>query len=149
MEQLMPLVSIGLPVYNGEKYLREAIESILGQTFCDLELIISDNGSTDSTQEFCGEYASRDSRVRYFRHEINRGAAWNYCAVFRYSRGKYFKWASHDDLCTPTFLERCVEVLERDPRVALCTTRTTIIDGDGEAIEVYPYEFLFLQKEPN
>jgi len=137
----VPLVSIGMPVYNGEKYLRQAIESILGQTYSNLELVISDNGSTDSTQTIWEEYARRDPRVRCFRHDVNRGATWNYCAVFRHSRGKYFKWASHDDLCAPTFLERCIEVLESDPHVALCTTRTTIINDNGDAVGVYPYTF--------
>ena len=73
-----PRVSIGLPVYNGEVYLSGALDTLLGQTFTDLELIISDNASTDRTPEICRSYAARDHRVRYIRHEVNRGVPWNH-----------------------------------------------------------------------
>ncbi len=93
-----PLVSIGLPVYNGENYLEEAIRSILAQTYTHFELIISDNGSTDRTQEICEFYAERDLRIRYYRNKENLGAAWNYNQTFHLAKGKYFKWAAHDDI---------------------------------------------------
>ena len=118
-----PRVSIGLPVYNGERWLAEALDSLLAQTYSDFELIISDNGSTDDTQAICEEYAARDRRIRYIRQEINRGLAWNWNCVFEESAGDYFKWAACDDLYHPTFLERCVQILDQYPDVAWCHTR--------------------------
>ena len=134
MAQDNSLVSIGMPVCNGEQYLAEALDSFLAQTFTDFELILSDNGSTDATAAICQEYAARDGRIRYTRAEANRGAAWNFNRVFELSRGEYFKWAAHDDLCDPTFLERCVDVLQADPSVVLCHCRTGPIDADGAPI---------------
>ena len=104
MSENEPRVSIGMPVYNGEKYLEEAIQSILAQTYSDFELVISDNASTDKTQEICLEYAARDSRVRYHRNEKNLGAAPNYNRTFELSTGQYFKWADYDDLLAEEFL---------------------------------------------
>jgi glycosyltransferase involved in cell wall biosynthesis len=130
-------VSIGLPVYNGANYLEPALESILGQTYGDFELIISDNGSTDGTQEICKSYAARDPRIRLYRSEVNRGASFNFGYVFRLARGEYFKWAAHDDQLEPAFLERCVEVLDRDPGVVLCYPRAKIIDEQGNLKEYY------------
>ena len=78
----MPLVSIGIPVYNGEKYIRETLEYLLAQTFTDIEIIISDNASTDTTGEICEEFAAKDDRVRYYRASENFGAAWNHNTVF-------------------------------------------------------------------
>jgi len=123
-----------MPVRNGEPYLDRAIESILGQTFDDLVLVISDNGSTDRTQEICKGFANRDNRVRYHRSDENRGAAWNYNRVFELSDSRYFKWAAHDDYMAPEFLERCVEVLDGNPGLALCITGTSIVDADGKQI---------------
>ena len=107
-----PRVSIGMPVFNGENYLAEALDSLLTQTFSDFELIISDNASTDKTEEICRAYAVRDQRIRYFRNQENLGASRNYNRVFELSSGEYFKWAAHDDLCAPEFLGRCVDVLD-------------------------------------
>jgi glycosyltransferase involved in cell wall biosynthesis len=129
-----PSVSIGLPVYNGEAYLRGALDSLLGQTFTDLELIISDNASTDRTTEICRAYAAEDPRVRYVRHQVNRGVAWNHNFALGQATGKYFRWASHDDLCAPDFLARCVKELDADPGLVLCHTRTVVLDGEGNII---------------
>jgi glycosyltransferase involved in cell wall biosynthesis len=131
MSNHIPKVSIGLPVYNGAKYLPSAIHSLLTQTFEDFELIISDNASTDGTAEICQWYAKRDSRIRYHREEKNRGAAWNFTRTFELARGEYFKWQAHDDLCETTFLEKCVAVLDADPSVVLCHTRSAVIDCLG------------------
>jgi len=128
-----PRVSIGMPVYNGDVFLRDALDSILSQTFADFELIISDNGSTDGTQAICEAYAARDGRVRYYREEVNRGAAWNYNRVVELARGEYFKWAAHDDLLAPTLLERCVQGLESDRSAVLCFTDDQDVDIDGKA----------------
>jgi glycosyltransferase involved in cell wall biosynthesis len=129
-----PVVSVGLPVYNGKKFLRAAVESILGQQFGDFELIISDNASDDGTSAICEEYARADTRVRYSRLAANIGAIPNFQRVFRESRGKYFKWAAYDDICLPGFLERCVSVLERAPESAvLAYPRAERIDEAGRS----------------
>ncbi len=137
MSKNNPLLSIGMPVYNGANFITEALDSILSQTFENFELIISDNASTDETEKICREYAARDSRIRYYRSEQNLGAAWNFNRVFELSSGKYFKWAAHDDLLAPDFLLRCVEVLEGDPSVVLCQSQTKIIDRQGKILQNY------------
>jgi glycosyltransferase involved in cell wall biosynthesis len=124
-------VSIGLPVFNGEKYLKEAVNSILAQTFQDFELIISDNASTDNTQRICQEYVANDSRVRYYRYEKNIEAPKNFNRVFDLSSGEYFKWAADDDVLAPQYLEKCVNVLSEDPSVVLCHSITGRIDENG------------------
>ena len=134
MESCQPRISIGLPVYNGARYLREAIESILAQTFTDFELIISDNASTDSTPEICQEYAAQDRRIRYCRNPHNIGASQNHNRVFELSIGEYFKWAGHDDICQSEYLERCVEVLDSQPSVVLCYSKSVIIDESSQII---------------
>ena len=134
-----PRVSIGLPVYNGENFLAAALDSLVAQTFTDFELIISDNASTDGTSVICREYAAKDPRVRYFRSEVNRGAAWNFNNTFHQSRGEYFKWAAHDDSHHPDFIAKCVEVLDRSPEVVLCFTRTTFIDAEGHETKEFKY----------
>jgi glycosyltransferase involved in cell wall biosynthesis len=132
-----PGVSVGLPVYNAERYLRIAIESILNQTLRDWELVICDNASTDGTGAICREYAARDPRIRYHRLPANIGAANNFRRVFELSRGRYFKWIACDDFCGPEFLERCVQVLDESPDTVLCTTKASMIDQDGRVIERY------------
>lgn len=136
-QQRRPRVSIGLPVYNGAAYLEQALDSLLKQTFSDFELIISDNASTDRTPEICAAYASRDPRIRYFRSDVNRGAAWNFNRVFEEAAGDYFKWMAHDDVIFPDFLEKCVQVLDSDPSAVLCYSKVTIIDGEGDFVRQY------------
>jgi len=132
------MVSIGMPVYNGELYLEEAINSVLDQTFTDFELIISDNASTDRTAEICAEYETRDPRIRYFRQERNLGAAPNHNFTVEKAKGRYFKWLAHDDIIDPNWLERCVEVLERYSEVQLAFPRTLRIDESGAVTGSYP-----------
>lgn len=129
-----PRVSIGMPVYNGAAFLRESLDSLLSQTYGDFELIISDNASTDETEPICRSYAAGDPRVRYQRQEENRGATWNFNHVFELARSEYFKWAAYDDLHHPTFLARCVEVLDRCPDVVWCHSRTTHVGPDGKPL---------------
>jgi glycosyltransferase involved in cell wall biosynthesis len=93
--------------------------------------VISDNASTDGTDDICRHYVARDSRIRYERQERNYGAPWNYNRVFKLSQGAYFKWAAHDDLCTPNFLATCVNVLDLNPSVIWCQTRVGVIDSHG------------------
>ncbi len=129
-----PCVSIGMPVYNGENFVGEALDSILSQTFTDFELVISDNASTDATQEICQAYASHEKRIRYYRNQSNIGAAKNYNRVVELSAGQYFKWAAHDDVIAPTHLERCIASLERDPDIVLSFPRITYIDERGRVM---------------
>jgi glycosyltransferase involved in cell wall biosynthesis len=131
-------VSIGVPVYNGGRFLATSLDSLLAQTFGDFELVISDNASTDRTEEICREYAARDSRVRYLRHETNRGAAWNFNSLVTQTAGTYFKWATHDDVHAPTYVERCLDVLRSGgERVVLAYPRTQIVDEDGRFLRDY------------
>jgi len=132
-------VSIGMPVYNGERFIAEAIESVLAQTFQDFEVVISDNASNDGTEAICRGFAVRDARVRYFRQPVNVGSGRNHNIVYTHSRGQYFKWLSHDDRCAATFLARCIEVLENDPAVVICYPRTLVIDESGNPVE-NPYK---------
>jgi glycosyltransferase involved in cell wall biosynthesis len=127
-----PRVSIGMPVYNAERFLAGTLDTILAQSFRDFELIISDNGSTDRTARICRDYASRDSRICYFRHEVNRGAAWNFNYVLSLARGEFFKWNSYDDRLASDFLEKCVAVLDRTPAAVLCLSKYVDVDANGE-----------------
>ena len=146
MSSEYPLVSIGIPVYNGENFLSEALDCILAQTYPNIEILISDNCSTDSTAAICKDYLRRDSRIRYFRQPTNKGAAYNYNYVVHNTSGKYFKWASHDDLIGPDFIMLCVEQLEQDNAVSLAATKTTIIDKDGATLKTIDSE-LFANAE--
>ncbi len=126
------LVSVGVPVFNGEQFLPFALESLLSQTHTNLQIIISDNASTDGTEEICKSFAARDKRIQYHRNEKNLGAARNYNITVEMAKGKYFKWAAHDDMCKPTFIETCVDVLENEPNVSLAYPQTAIIDAHGD-----------------
>lgn len=125
-------VSIGLPVYNGERFVAATLDSIVAQTFEGWELIISDNASSDRTAAICQEYAQRDPRIRYVRNERNIGSTRNFNQTVQLASAPYFKLANADDLCEPELVERCVEVLDRRPEVALCYGRTALIDEDGQ-----------------
>ncbi len=141
-EASRPRVSIGLPVFNGEAYLEEALDSIAAQTFTDFELIISDNASTDRTPEICQARASRDARIRYSRNPINIGGDRNYYRCFELSRGEYFFGVAHDDRLHPDYLRRVVEVLDADPSVVFCHSRACRLAPDGtvgEAWEAHPF----------
>ena len=131
-------VSIGLPIYNGERYLEETLESLLSQTFSDFELLISDNASTDGTEEICRSYGLKDDRIRYFRLEENLGASENHNRLVPMASAEYFKWAAHDDICAPTFLEKCVQVLDEDPEIVLAYSRVKAIDEFSEVKFEYP-----------
>jgi glycosyltransferase involved in cell wall biosynthesis len=131
-----PRVSIALPVRNGERLLPRALDSLLAQDFDDFELIICDNASSDGTQELCLDYGAKDPRIRYDRVERNIGVMPNFNRSLGFARGEYFKWAAHDDWCDPRFLGRCVEVLDANPAVVLCTTQTTQVDELGNPLVV-------------
>lgn len=131
----IPKVSIGVPVYNGEKYLREALDSLLCQEYDDFEIIVSDNASSDSTAGICREYAARDRRIHYHRNESNIGSAPNYRRVFDLARGEFFKWLAYDDRVHPRFIRRCLEEFESAPSsVVLVYPQCELIDERGEVL---------------
>ena len=133
-----PLISIGLPVYNGETHLPQALDSTLAQTCEDFELIVCDNASTDRSAEICCDYAARDRRIRYIRNQVNLGASRNYRLSFEAATGQYFRWANHDDTVAPDLLAQCCEVLQREPSAVLVYGQTTLIDAAGSPIAPYP-----------
>jgi glycosyltransferase involved in cell wall biosynthesis len=132
-----PKVSIGIPVHNGEAFLTETVDALLAQTVPDLEIVISDNASRDATAEIAQKFASKDSRVKYSRTDRLLPPAENYNRVLQLSSGRFFKFAADDDLHAPTFLERCLEVLERDPGVVLAYPKVRIIDAQGQTLKDY------------
>lgn len=136
MSRSSPRLTVGLPVYNGERHLPQLIESILAQTFTDFEFLISDNASTDRTQELCLAYAARDPRISYFRNETNIGANANSDLLIRKARGAYFFLPGHDDVTRPTFFAACIAELEKDPGLVLCHGLTGFIGPDGEDVDV-------------
>jgi glycosyltransferase involved in cell wall biosynthesis len=136
----MPCISIGLPVYNGEAFLSQTLDSLLSQTVTDFELIISDNVSRDATPDICRSYASKDSRIKYSRTDRLLRPGENYNRTLDLSSGKYFKWAAHDDLCAPTFLEQCHQILEADQSVVLAYSKVRIIDSGGATVKDYNYK---------
>ena len=127
----MTHVSVGLPVYNGERYLEEALGDLARQTHQDLDVVISDNGSTDRTAEICQDYAAADPRVRFVRQPMNRGAGWNHDEVARLARGPYFRWYAYDDRLNPRCVEACAAVLDEHPETVLAWPLTSVIDDDG------------------
>ncbi len=129
-----PRVSIGLPVWNGEAFLLAAIDSLLAQSFGDLELIICDNASTDRTEVICQEAARKDGRIRYHRNDRNIGLQANTQAVLDFARAPYFMWASHDDLWDPTYLERMVAQLDREAGLVLAGSNAASIDENGDLL---------------
>lgn len=136
MKANKPLVTVGVPVYNGERFLRYTLESLLAQEFKDFELLISDNGSTDATPAICEEFARRDPRIRYIRHDVNRGASWNFKYLLDSAVGEYLMWAGSHDMWHPRFIGACLEVLAHDPEVVVAYTQAQMIDADGNPIEI-------------
>jgi glycosyltransferase involved in cell wall biosynthesis len=128
-------VVVGLPVYNGERYLGAAIESHLAQSFGDFQLVISDNGSTDAT-DICADFARKDARVKVLRSPENRGILWNHRRVFEAieSPHQYFRWAAADDIMEPGLLEAMVEVLDTRSEVEAVVPDTRNIDTDNRII---------------
>ena len=134
----IPLVSIGLLVYNGGDHLAQTIESLLAQDYANFELVISDNASTDRTPDICREYAKKDTRVRYHRNSTNIGAIKNFNQVFKLTSGEYFMWAGDHDLRAPTFISRCMEIMATDQSVVLCCSQTVRVTPDGVQSEIVP-----------
>lgn len=132
----MPRVSIGLPVFNAEKYLNSSLDSLLSQDYQDFELIISDNASTDSTKNICMEYLKNDKRIRFIENETNMGAVKNFTKVLEEAKCEYFMWTSHDDLWDSSFLSKCVNMLDKNPDAILCNTGIVYINRDDQVIKI-------------
>ncbi len=143
-----PLVTIGLPVYNSEKYLEQSLNSLLAQTYSDFVLIISDNASTDGTPLICKRYADADGRVKYFRNDTNIGNPRNFNRVAALTTTRYLKWSSSDDFWEPTFLERSVDIMEHDPTIALCYPQAVLVDAEGGNPTPYDDALHLMQENP-
>ena len=134
MTEHIPLVSIGLPVYNGERYLAEAIESLLAQDYQNMEIIICDNASIDTTPQICQQFQQQDSRIQYFQNKTNIGASNNFNRTFTLAKGEFFMWAAYDDLWDQTYIRKCVQKLKQHPEAILCVTESEMIDEEGKII---------------
>lgn len=127
-------LTIGLPVYNGERFLDQTLESIMHQTFTDFELVISDNCSTDATPDIIGQWADKDDRIQFLPNDRNVGANRNYNRAFRHSTSPLFKWAADDDVLHPGYLAQCIAMLDADPGLALVHSRAGLIDRLGDPL---------------
>ncbi len=145
----MPAITIGLPVFNGENYLREALDSLLAQTWTDFELILCDNGSTDATERICRAYAALDSRLKYFRNRRNIGAAANFNLAVRLATAPYFKWMAHDDRLHPEFLAVCLQALEKNPAAVLACSAVGKIDAQGRPAGDYRFPMRLADVQPH
>ena len=143
-----PLITVGLPCYNSERYIKQSLDSLLAQTYTNFVLVISDNASVDGTAQICKQYAAADSRVKYFRNEVNIGNPRNFNRVFELATTKYLKWSTADDFWEPTFLERALEVMESDPTIALCYPRAVLVDADGGNPKDYDDVLHLVQDDP-
>lgn len=143
-----PRVSVGIPVYNGAAYLDEAIRSVQSQTLSDVEILVSDNGSTDASPDIAARCAAEDARIRLVRQPENRGAAWNYNELLRLARAPLFKWTPADDRMAPLHLERCVVALDAAPSAVLAYPRTELIDSEGRIAGVYDDGLELLEPQP-
>ena len=134
-----PVVSVGLPVRNGQRFLRQALASLLSQTFTEFELIVSDNASTDETAEIVQEAASSDPRVCYHRNGVDIGAAANFNRALQLARGDLFMWAAGDDMWHPGFIGSMVSLLRESPAAVLAFCDFDNIDASGRPVREYPH----------
>ncbi|MBK7034646.1 MAG: glycosyltransferase family 2 protein [Ignavibacteria bacterium] len=144
-----PAICIGLPVYNGARFLSDTLNSLLGQSFSDFELIISDNASTDETERICRDFAMLDPRIRYIRQPVNIGAMRNANFVANQGRSKYFKWSSASDYCAPDMLTRCFAAMEANPDIILCYGRTCLVNDETGKLEEYAYDIDVMENRPH
>jgi glycosyltransferase involved in cell wall biosynthesis len=143
-----PIVTIGLPVYNSERYVEQSLDSLLRQTYRNFVLIISDNASTDRTSLICKKFADADRRVVYFRNETNIGNPRNFNRIVELTNTRYLKWSTADDFWAPTFLERALETMERDPSIALCYPRAVLVNAEGGHLQDYDDSLHLVQDDP-
>jgi glycosyltransferase involved in cell wall biosynthesis len=125
-------MSIGVPVCNEDRFLEESLQSLLSQDYGNMEIIISDNASTDRTEEICREFSARDKRISYYRLESNQGAGANFRRVLEHARGKYFMWAAGHDLWSPKLISDCVHLLEAEPAAVIAFGSCKWVDASGQ-----------------
>lgn len=130
-----PTVTVGIPVFNGARFIRQAIGSVLAQTFTDFELLISDNASVDDTAAICNEFAANDRRIKFVQQEKNRGPFWNLKFVTERATGGLLVWLAHDDALDRLFIEECVAYLDRNPRAVVVSGDFRIVDESGKQID--------------
>lgn len=145
VQQETPKVSIGMPVYNGGAFLRDALDSLMKQSYSGFELIISDNASNDETEAICREYASKDKRIRYIRQPINCGAIANFRYVLNEAMGEYFMWAAHDDLWDCNYIEELMFTLKKHNCCALAYGKTSLIDSKNKVTKYVKNNFFELK----
>jgi len=133
-----PLVTIGIPVYNGEEYIRSVLDSLLSQQYMNIKIIISDNASVDHTAEICEYYVGEFKNITYHRNSVNYGAAYNFNKLIELSIGKYFMFASSHDLWDPTFVSKCISILEKENDVVLVYPQTLLIDQNNKPLMITP-----------
>jgi len=131
MSKAKPRLTIGVPVYNGEDYIAEAIESHLQQDFGDFELIVSDNCSDDSTPEIVQKFVEADSRVVYSRTAENLGGPANFNRLFRLGDAELFTWAAADDRIEPGYLSGVIDMMDDDPTVVIGHSESLLIDPES------------------
>lgn len=149
MAETPPRVFIGLPVYNGERFLAQTLDSLRAQSFTDFTLLIADNASTDRTPTICEHYCASDPRVHCIRHQQNIGGAQNWNFLVQQAQGQYFKWATANDECSPDFLARCVAALDADPSAVLCQGRTCLVDEDSGERNPYAQDLALMDDRPS
>lgn len=143
-----PRVTIGMPVYNGALTIAQSLENLLGQSFDDFELVISDNASTDDSVRIIESYCQRDARIRLIRQSCNVGANGNFSAVVDAARGEYFKWSTCSDLCSPDFLAHCVAFLDAHPDVVLAAPATRLFETHPDEAMPYAGDIEILDDSP-
>ena len=143
-----PTLTIGLPVYNGQKYLESALASLAAQTFTDYEVVICDNASTDRTAEICAAAVDRDPRIRYVRNPTNLGVMGNFDRAAELATGELFMWAAHDDLWEPRFIERMVGALRANPQAGLAYCNYDWVDDHGRSVGQGKMRFIASRPSP-
>lgn len=136
----LPLISVGIPVYNDEKYIATAIEDIINQSYENIEIIISDNCSTDNTEIICRKYAEKDNRIKYIRQSFNIGSQSNFKFLLDFSKGKYFMWAASDDRWNREFISKLMEPLELNSKLSVAFSSYEEIDEYGN---ILPGKYMF------
>ena len=142
-------VGIGMPIYNGEKYLEQTLRAHQAQTYDDFSVVITDNASSDRTRELCLDYCASDARFSYLRYPVNVGAPQNFVRSFQRASGEFFRWANADDLPEPGLLEACLDALDKNPDVVLAYGKTRLIDAEGAVIRNYEDNLDLRQPQPS
>lgn len=140
-------VSIGIPVFNGEPFIKQKIENILSQTFQDFELIISDNSSIDMTSTICKNFSEKDNRIKYFRQKENIGAVANFNFILDKAIGNYFLWSAVDDLLSPTFIEKNIRILEKNSNVVCSVSKMNLYGEKSKSLEIENNDSILKRKK--